>query len=470
MKRLIISLIILLFVISGSNIAQLASESNIKQAKQFEYPSLNTPGNLPIKFGEGIISLDSTRDRDIAINKDLDEIYFSRVINRQLKIHSMKKVNGVWTMPELASFTDEYSSAEPVFTTDGNSLFYISTRPLSGTGDADNYNIWYLDKVNDEWGEPKRLNELIDYYPTFTEDNKAYFTNTDDLYMAELKQGQFINRQKLSDNVNTSSAEYNSVIAPDESYLIFSSFGWGDGFGGGDLFICFKDENGDWSKPKNMGGGINSSSRDYCPALSPDGKYLFFASNRDNFDDIYWVDTKIIDILRNKDLNVADSLVFTITENRNIDIEKVYSDLKERYSKYCYFNETILDNVGNRLLALKKPKDAIKIFNSIDKIYPDDYNNYLKLKSAILEKDNRTYERLRQTYSRQPSLMDGRFEFNINTLGYRFLINQYIDEALKVFELYVFLLPNSSNAYDSYGEALLASGDTTQAIVNYKKS
>jgi tetratricopeptide (TPR) repeat protein len=458
-----------IFIISSNNIAQLTE--NNESALISEYPSLNEPGLLPMIFGADIISLDTTRDRDITFSSDMNELYFTRSINRQLKIYIMKKVNGVWTMPQPASFTDEYQSAEPVFSPDGRKLFYISTRPLSGSGDEDNFNIWFVKKENENWGIPKRLSESIDFYPTFTKENKVYFTDAqNDLYTAELKNSQLVNRQKLSENINTIGAEYNSMVAHDESYLIFTSFGWGDGFGGGDLFISFKDENGDWNKPINMGGGINSNGHEYCPSLSPDGKYLFFTSNKNNSDDIYWVDAAIIDVLKTTNLNISDHLVTSLIKNGDLNLDELYGSLEDDYSRYCYFSESVLDNVGNRLIGLQKTDEALMAFDLILKIYPDDYNDFHKLKTALLNDDNRTYERLRQKYIRKPQLIDGRFEFNINTLGYRFLFNQYLNEALKTFELYVNLMPNSFNSYDSYGEALLATGDTTQAIVNYKKS
>lgn len=471
MKPYMIILIVFFFVISGNNIVLSDDNGNSNAALMSEYPSLNKPDFLPTKFGYGIISLDSTRDRDIAFNFEMNELYFTRNINGRLKIHCMKKINGVWEMPEPVLFNDDYQSAEPVFSPDGNSLFFISTIPLSGNGDDDNFNIWCVKKEKDGWGNPIRVSESIDFYPTFTKNNKMYFTDVqNDLFSADLENGQMVNRQNLGENINTSGAEYNSMVAPDESYLIFTSFGWGDGFGGGDLFISFKDENGNWGKPINMGGGINSNAHEYCPSLSPDGKYLFFTSNRNNGDDIYWVDAKIIDELKTKDLNIADYLLKSIANDENLIINELYKNLEKEYSQYCYFSESVLDNVGNRLLVLKKTKEAVLVFDLIQEIYPDDYNDFHKLKTAVLNDDTRTYERFRQKYSRQPQLMSGAFEFNINTLGYRFLLNQYLNEALRVFKLYVDLMPASFNSYDSYGEALLTAGDTTQAIINYRKS
>ena len=98
------------------------------------------------------------------------------------------------------------------------------------------------------------------------------------------------------------------------------------GFGGVDLFVSFKKEDGSWTKGKNMGADINSSATEYCPTVSPDGKYFFFTSNRkayksysetpltyeekirilnshgNGLGDIYWVDARIIEELKPDEL------------------------------------------------------------------------------------------------------------------------------------------------------------------------
>ena len=76
--------------------------------------------------------------------------------------------------------------------------------------------------------------------------------------------------------------------------MIVSSSGRPDSLGSADLYISFKKEDGSWTNLKNMGSTINSRELDYCPMLSPDGKYLFFTSKRSGSGDIYWVDAKII--------------------------------------------------------------------------------------------------------------------------------------------------------------------------------
>jgi len=116
--------------------------------------------------------------------------------------------------------------------------------------------------------------------------------------------------------------EFDLYISPDESMLIFTSER-PEGLGSGDLYISFKDEEGNWSKAKNVGDKINTSGSEYCSMISPDGKYLFFTSAvregrrildqpftyedfkrcqknaKNGLSDIYWVDAEVIETLKN---------------------------------------------------------------------------------------------------------------------------------------------------------------------------
>ena len=61
-------------------------------------------------------------------------------------------------------------------------------------------------------------------------------------------------------------------------------------------------------------------------------------------------------------------------------------------------------------------------------------------------------------------------EGDLNRLGYRKLNDEKYVESINIFRINVALYPNSSNVYDSLGEAYMKSGDTIQAIENYKRS
>src|SRR5262249_39374830 len=86
----------------------------------------------------------------------------------------------------------------------------------------------------------------------------------------------------LGDAVNTAGQEIEPWISPDEHLLIFSAKGRPDSQGEYDLYSSFRCE-GKWSAPKPLGAGVNSPGWEFGARVSPDGKYLFFTSNRSAF-------------------------------------------------------------------------------------------------------------------------------------------------------------------------------------------
>jgi Flp pilus assembly protein TadD len=61
-------------------------------------------------------------------------------------------------------------------------------------------------------------------------------------------------------------------------------------------------------------------------------------------------------------------------------------------------------------------------------------------------------------------------EGNLNWQGFNSLNNGKTKLALDILKVNMLLYPTRASVYDSYGEALALSGDTVQAIVNYKKA
>jgi len=61
-------------------------------------------------------------------------------------------------------------------------------------------------------------------------------------------------------------------------------------------------------------------------------------------------------------------------------------------------------------------------------------------------------------------------ENEMNGTGYQFLQSGKVNEAAAIFKLNTKAFPKSANVYDSYGEALMALGNKTEALENYKKS
>lgn len=88
----------------------------------------------------------------------------------------------------------------------------------------------------------------------------------------------------------------------------------------------------------------------------------------------------------------------------------------------------------------------------------------------LMEKDVKAsikfYKKLKQKEEEQWNFA----EAQVNLLGYQLLYRNRVDDAIEVFKLNIDEHPESANTYDSYGEALLAKGDTTAAIEQYEKA
>ena len=61
-------------------------------------------------------------------------------------------------------------------------------------------------------------------------------------------------------------------------------------------------------------------------------------------------------------------------------------------------------------------------------------------------------------------------ENRLNGLGYQYLAQDRPDDAVAVFRLYAALYPDSANAHDSLGEALMKAGRLDAAIASYRRS
>lgn len=245
----------------------------------------------PVIFGEGIISTPED-ELNAAFSPDGKSVYFSKNTpgSRQGVIVVSHFVKGRWGKPRIVEFSGQYSDYDPFFSFDGSKLFFISNRPVSGTTRKKDFDIWVVEKTQDGWGAPKNIGPPIsternEYYPSLAADGTLYFSTERqggkggfDLYRSRHVAGKYGEPENLGE-ANSQFAEIDSYIAPDQSFIIFASYGRPDGLGGGDLYISY-NLNGSWTKAINLGAPINSNAREYCPIASPDGEYFFFTSER----------------------------------------------------------------------------------------------------------------------------------------------------------------------------------------------
>lgn len=259
-------------------------KDNLLNEDFFSEPKL--PGDTAVIFSSGNIS-SGLNDRDITISPDYNELFYCILEEPHFTIMHIKKDSyGAWGKSQVAPFSGKFNDCEPMFSPDGKFLYFCSNRPIDSVGKEKDYDIWYVQRTATGWGEPINLGAPVnttenEFYPSITLDNTLYFTSAAMKIMrSRIMNGRYQDPELLSDSINTSVGEYNAVIAPNESFLIYTSHGWPDEIGQGDLYISYKKPDGIWTRAKNLGKKVNSQYTEMSPSLSPDGKYLFFASNR----------------------------------------------------------------------------------------------------------------------------------------------------------------------------------------------
>ncbi len=214
-------------------------------------------------------------------------------------ILQIKKANNNWNEPTIASFSGKYKDLEASLSPNNLRLYFVSNRPLiESDNQAKDFDIWYVERkdINAQWGSPINIGSPIntgfdEFYPSVAKNNNLYFTSNktnlkseDDIYYSIWNNGAYSTPINLGDSINTNGYEFNAYIAPDETYILFSGYNRKDGFGSGDLYISFKDDNQNWSKAINLGKDINSEYMDYCPFIDTKTKTLYFTSKRSSFE------------------------------------------------------------------------------------------------------------------------------------------------------------------------------------------
>jgi Tol biopolymer transport system component len=258
-------------------------------------PSLDAAPEAEL-VGPGTIST-SLDELAATFTPDGDTLYFALsspgpATDQVGAIVSTSLRHGQWTRPAIASFSGRYSDYDPFLTADGRRLFFASNRPAgSAAKPRSDYDLWVVDRAPGGWGVPEHLGPAINspapqYYPSVSADGTLYFSTVRadskghfNLYRSRLVDGEYRSVENLGPAINGAFDNIDNVIAPDQSFIIFTSYGRPDALGNGDLYVSFNHD-GSWTAPRNLGAPVNSVALDYTPNLSPDGRYLYWSSNR----------------------------------------------------------------------------------------------------------------------------------------------------------------------------------------------
>jgi len=268
-------------------------QQDISTAITGDYLGEVPPGRNAKIFAPALVSTIFNEDGSPIFTPDGNEIFWRISGSPFSTFVSMKRNNGVWSRPEIASFSGQYQDAALSISPDGKKIYFASKRPKTGTEGLSKFNTWMTEKINDEWQAPLPVGEPIDhpddYYTRVSvaadgtlikqskePDGKGGW----DLFVCRMIDGKYTEQQNLSGPVNTEYNEYAPQISSDGTFIVFQSDDYPDSKGGIDLFVTFKMSDNTWSNGINLGNAVNTNFVEKWPTITPDGKYLFFTSDR----------------------------------------------------------------------------------------------------------------------------------------------------------------------------------------------
>ena len=209
--------------------------------------------------------------------------------------------------PFSSSVNTQFNESTPVFTKDGNTMYFTRNNYVNRKLGSDIENTILLkilratkDK-NGNWGNIVEVPFNSDQYnvahPALSPDEKYLYFASDmpgsfgnsDIFRVEiLGDNQYGTPENLGNIINTAGRESFPYISKD-NVLYYSSDGI-PGLGGLDIFAAKFNADGSTSKPVNIGMPGNSADDDFCFVFNSDSKIGFLTSNRPGGkgkDDIY---------------------------------------------------------------------------------------------------------------------------------------------------------------------------------------
>jgi WD40-like Beta Propeller Repeat len=251
-------------------------------------------------FAPGVIS---TGDDDAHVTFDPDgrHVFFLKATPdfRFWTIAVVEWTGSGWGTPQVAPFSGRWAEGDLSFAPDGKTAYFVSTRPVAPATQARaDTEIWRLHRTAKGWAQPEHVAELgsdgFEWYPNMTADGWLYFGSeraagnlgaprTSDLWRARLAGDRFSVPENLGPILNTAGEDIEPWISADGRLLLFASNGRPDTRGSYDIYVSHRCGES-WSAPRPLGADVNSSAWDFGPRESPDGRFLFFTSNRSTTD------------------------------------------------------------------------------------------------------------------------------------------------------------------------------------------
>jgi outer membrane protein OmpA-like peptidoglycan-associated protein len=212
---------------------------------------------------------------------------FESLVSENVYVSYM--IDSLWTLPELLfENIDAKDIGAANISADGSEIYFSSSAFSDSYGSCDIYCVKFADG---KWSAPNNINSINtpewESQPCLSVDGKElYFVrgnkklSTTDLFVSyKDDNGNWSKAERLNSKINTEGNERSPFIHYDGKTLYFSSDSH-PGMGGYDLFMSRRDANGEWSKPVNLGYPLNSLNDEMNLVVSNDAVKAFISSHR----------------------------------------------------------------------------------------------------------------------------------------------------------------------------------------------
>jgi flagellar motor protein MotB len=226
----------------------------------------------------------------------VDLQFYYKILEARRKIDPLIPPKGVMLNmgPKINSERPDYA---PFMHPSDSVLIFTSRRDeeivIDDINERKNEDLYFVEKgfIDGTWSYAQRFSGIINSpynegSATLSPEGRTlYFTRCDeptgfgscDIYVADFIGGDWTNIRNIGPNVNSAEWDSHPNVTPDGKSLYFTSNRKG-GFGKSDLYVTHRLEDGTWTKAENLGPTINTIEDEVTPFFHQVNSTLYFSS------------------------------------------------------------------------------------------------------------------------------------------------------------------------------------------------
>lgn len=237
--------------------------------------------------------------QDVTLSPDGRTMYVTQISGPTHTIEGSTLRNGIWSPPQPLTFSGRWRDLEETLSADGRTMIFASNRPTGGGSQPIDAHfgskvrrgrggdLWETVRTAAGWSAPKRLPNGVNantstFSPVLAADGTLYFMRasgpklTFHIFLAKQEHGEYP-RSVLAPFSDPNYSDFDPTVAPDDSFVIFTSTRPPSPKGAADFFISF-NRNGRWSAPLDIAASIDPAGDAIEPRLSPGARALYFTA------------------------------------------------------------------------------------------------------------------------------------------------------------------------------------------------